>query len=158
MNIYTYLKKDHAKVAKLFKLIIAAEKQKERESIFLQLKQELELHSDPEHSTFYQALKKSSSGAEEAAHGDEEHDKIKKLLTKLSKFPVGSPTQWLVQLGALKYIVEHHVEDEEKTMFPEGEAVISATEAETLAVKMDELKEKMKKSKSFQNKFKKIKK
>jgi hemerythrin superfamily protein len=88
VDIYNYLKKDHRKVSSLFQDIIAAEDDVEREHLFLLVMQELELHADSEHDTFYQALSKSSKGEKDAQHGDEEHDEIKKAISALSKIPL----------------------------------------------------------------------
>jgi hypothetical protein len=153
MNIYSYLKKDHRKVARLFKNIIACRTNKERENIFLKLKRELELHADPEHHTFYAALRSNSMGEEDAEHGDDEHRKIKKYLAKLSKITPKETVKWLVHLGELKQIVEHHVEEEENNMFEDAKKIISQAESEDLVIKMEELKRKMMRSKSFINKF-----
>ncbi len=153
MNIYTYLKKDHAKVARLFKKIIAANSNKIRKLLFLQVKKELELHADPEHTTFYKALKESSKGKEDVSHGDKEHNEIKKSLRKLSKISLNNISKWLVQLGELKYIVEHHVEDEESNMFNHAKKVISTARSNELAMEMQQLKDKMKKLKSFQKAY-----
>ena len=156
MLIYDYLKKDHQKVSALFKKIIAATTGKARELLFLEVKKELELHADPEHNTFYKALSKSTKGMEDAEHGDEEHDEIKDALAKLSRIPVASLSKWLVQFGELKYIVEHHVEDEETKMFKDAKAVISTAEANQLSVEMEELKTKMKASSKFIKQFAKL--
>jgi hypothetical protein len=153
LQIYDYLKKDHRKVSGLFKKIIAATTGREREKLFLEVKKELELHSDPEHDTFYKALSKSQKGEEDAEHGAKEHNEIKDALAKLSKIPSSATTKWLVQFGELKYIVEHHVEDEETKMFKDAKAIISTEEANELTVEMEELKEKMKESKKFIKEF-----
>ncbi|MCE3238453.1 MAG: Hemerythrin cation binding domain protein [Gammaproteobacteria bacterium] len=158
MNIYNYLKKDHKKVKQLFNKIILSKSPKERENYFLEIRKELELHADTEHSTFYQALKSNPAGEDDAKHGDKEHEKIKKSLLKLSKIPLKETAKWFVQLGELKNIVEHHVEEEESKMFKDAQEILSDKEAEELSLKMEELKDKMMNSKSFQTKFGKMKK
>lgn len=157
MNIYTYLKKDHLKVARIFKKIVAAPDQKAREILFLQVKALLELHADPEHNTFYRALSKSAKGKEEAKHGDKEHKTIKKALAKISRISSKEEVKWLVAFGELKHIVEHHVDDEEKEMFKEGKKVIGTKKSLQLVKEIEELKKKMKATKSFQQKFAAIK-
>ena len=153
MNIYNYLKKDHRKVSLLFKKIINENNAAKRKTLFLEIKKELELHADPEDKTFYQALKKSSAGREEVEHGEKEHTEIKSALTKLSKISPKDLAKWFVQLGELKHIVEHHVEDEESKMFKEGKKVISAKRANELSIEMEALKEKMKRMKKFKKEF-----
>jgi hypothetical protein len=149
MDIYTYLHKDHLKVSKLFKQITASKDQKERETLFLEVKKELELHADPEHDTFYNALSKKPKGKEDAEHGDEEHDEIKKALKFISKISPENESEWLINFGKLVHIVEHHVEDEESKMFEDGKKIISEKKAVELVVEMEALKDKMRASKKF---------
>jgi hypothetical protein len=157
MDIYNYLKKDHRKVASLFKQIIEAEDIVQREQLFLEVKKELELHADPEDKTFYKALKKSKAGKEDAEHGEKEHSEIKSALKKLNKIASHETIKWLVQFGELKHIVDHHVEDEETKMFKDGKKVISAKRASELSEEMEALKQKMKKSKKFKENFEIVK-
>ena len=112
MDIYTYLHKDHLKVAQLFKEITASKNQEQREKLFLEIKKELELHSDPEHDTFYKALEKKPKGKEDAEHGTDEHKEIKKALKDIAKVSPQNESEWLINLGKLIQIVEHHVEEE----------------------------------------------
>lgn len=149
MDIYTYLHKDHLKVSRLFKEIIAAKDQTAREAIFIEVKKELELHADPENETFYKALEKKPKGKADAEHGEDEHDEIKKALKILSKINSENEAEWLINVGKLMHIVEHHVKDEETTMFEDGKKIISEKKAIALAEEMELLKEKMRTSKKF---------
>lgn len=153
MDIYTYLHKDHLKVSKLFKEITHSKDQKERELLFLEVKKELELHADPEHDTFYNALEKKAKGKEDADHGNEEHDEIKKALKAISNIGPGNESEWLINIGKLIHIVEHHVEDEESTMFKDGKKIISDKQAVLLAEEMDSLKETLRSSKKFIDRY-----
>lgn len=149
MDIYTYLHKDHLKVSKLFKEIIASKDQKEREKLFLEVQKELELHADPERDTFYEALEKRVKGKEDAEHGNEEHEEIKKALKTINKIEPENESEWLIHVGKLMHIVEHHVEDEETTMFDDGKKIISDKKAQELVEEMEILKDKMRASKKF---------
>lgn len=51
------------------------------------------------------------------------------------------------------HIVEHHVEDEESTMFEDGKKIISEKQAKELVDEMEALKEKMRASKKFLNEY-----
>jgi hypothetical protein len=149
MDIYTYLNKDHLKVSKLFKEITASKNQAEREKLFLEVKKELELHADPEHDTFYKALEKKPKGREDAEHGTEEHQEIKKALKAISNVSSENESEWLINLGKLIHIVEHHVADEESTMFEDGKKIISVKQEKLLVEEMEALKEKLRSSKKF---------
>ncbi|MFJ1269947.1 hemerythrin domain-containing protein [Legionella lytica] len=147
MDIYNYLHKDHLNVSKLFSKIIDSQDPEERKRLFIEVKKELELHSDPERDTFYKALEKRAKGKEDAEHGEEEHKEIKKALKAVDKSETES--QWLINIGKLLHIVEHHVEDEETTMFEDGRKIISDTKAELLVEEMVSLKDKLRSSKKF---------
>jgi hemerythrin superfamily protein len=153
MDIYTYLHKDHLKVSRLFKEITASKDQQERERLYLEVKKELELHADPERDTFYSALKKKAKGKEDAEHGLDEHDEIKKALKAIDKTSPENESEWLINVGKLMHIVEHHVKDEETTMFEDGKKIISDKQAEVLVEEMESLKEKVRGSKKFIESF-----
>jgi hemerythrin superfamily protein len=153
MDIYSYLHKDHQKVSKLFKQITASKDQQERETLFLEVTKELELHADPERKTFYKALEKKAQGKEDAEHGIDEHDEIKKVLKAISKLTSENESEWLINFGKLVHIVEHHVEDEETKMFADGKKIISEKRATELVDEMEALKEKMRISKKFAEAF-----
>jgi hemerythrin superfamily protein len=97
MDIYNYLKKDHQKVAELFEHIIAEKNNKTRQKLFQELKQELLLHAETEHETFYQALKKNPDTKDMIKHADKEHAEVESYLQKLSELPIKSD-EWLILL------------------------------------------------------------
>lgn len=137
MDIYNYLKKDHRKISDLFAKIISSKGAHERKSLFEELKNELLVHIKTEHETFYKALKHSLPG--KIDHADEEHSEIKKALAKVDDLSSES-TEWLVQLGELKNIVEHHVKEEEGEIFHSAKKILSEKKAKELAEEMETLK------------------
>jgi hypothetical protein len=141
MNIYTYLKQDHEKVASLFKQIIATENISEREDFFAELQQELTIHADAENATFYKELKKHPETKELIQHATKEHNEVKDFLASLEDMEAGS-SEWLVQLGELKHSVEHHVEEEEKKIFKEARKVLTKEIEKDLLEKIEAFKEK----------------
>ncbi len=85
MNIYSYLKKDHQKVATLFDKVIHANTKISRKTLFEELKEELLLHAESEHHTFYKALKSYPETKEIVQHGDKEHSEVKNYLARLDE-------------------------------------------------------------------------
>lgn len=142
LDIYGYLKKDHKKVAALFKKVVNAKDMEERFEIFKEINKELTLHADPEKNTFYAAINKTKKSEEEVEHANEEHSEIKALLKKLLK--PNEDDVWLIHFGELKAIVEHHVKEEEEDIFPLAKKILSETRSRSLAEEMETEKQKIK--------------
>lgn len=142
MDIYTYLKKDHKKVADLMEQVVSADSAAQRQSLFEQIKLELTLHAETEEQTFYAAILKqtrSKAVEEKMDHADHEHDEIKDYLEKLSTLPVESDA-WHFTFGEFKQSVTHHVHEEEGEVFEKARQYLSDAEAKALAKEMDSLK------------------
>lgn len=142
MDIYTYLKTDHQKVADMMEKLIAVKDSSKREQLFEMIKQELTLHADTEEITFYKAIEEATRSKhvhEKMEHADEEHDEIRKYLKKLSSLPLSSE-KWMEQFGEFKHAVTHHVEEEEGEIFEKAKKYLSPQQAKELAVEMDNLK------------------
>lgn len=144
MDIYTYLKKDHKKVADLMEQVLANKDASTRKSLFAEIKQELTLHADTEEATFYKAIEdatRSKVVEEKMEHADEEHDEIREYLEKLSSTPIESE-EWIEQFGEFKHSVTHHVDEEEGEIFEKAKKYLSDKKAKDLAAEMDALKKK----------------
>ena len=143
MDIYSYLKKDHLKVADLLDQITYAENDVARERLYESLRDELLIHADTEEKTFYKALKDKGGKAviEKEEHAEEEHGEIRTFLKECDGEEVGSEP-WLLSFGQLKHAVEHHVKEEEGEIFDKAKDILSESEAEALADEMDKLKQK----------------
>lgn len=140
MDIYSYLKKDHKKVADLFEKVVASRSDVSRKKLLEEIKSELTIHADTEQVTFYKALETAPETSEEIEMAEGEHDEIRDYIKKIGKLPLGSD-KWLICLGEFKHCVSHHVEEEETVVFPRAKQVLSAEQAEALAVEMDNLKQ-----------------
>ena len=139
MDIYSYLKKDHKKVAKLMEELLATDNIKERMVLFDNIKHDLLLHAKTEQDTFYKALEDKKITKEIIEEAEKEHKEMEKYLKKLSDLEFSSE-EWIEQFGEFKHSVTHHVEEEEKMIFDKAEKVLSSEVAEELAEKMDDFK------------------
>jgi hypothetical protein len=141
MDIYAYLKKDHRLVKGLMEKTMASSNASEREELFDEIREELEIHSETEEKTFYKAIKEKGTKhlQEKEGHAEEEHDEIRNLLRDLGKISVDSD-EWLILFGELKHAVEHHVHEEEGEIFQEAKKALSDKRARELAEEMEELK------------------
>ena len=112
------LKADHDRVDELFNKVKANEDGNNKD-VFQTIRQELELHTHVEEQIFYPNL--LENGDEElqkiVREGLEEHGQVKTLLTEMGPMS-GDDEKFKAKLQVLMENVEHHVEEEEREMFP----------------------------------------
>ncbi|WP_191859087.1 hemerythrin domain-containing protein [Hanstruepera ponticola] len=117
MTIFEAIRHDHDIQRDLLdKLINTSGDTKNRDSIFKELKQQLQIHAEAEERHFYKPLISNDMMQEHARHGIAEHHEIDELIEKLEKTEYDS-SAWLKTAKDLKDKVEHHLEDEEHTFF-----------------------------------------
>lgn len=138
-DIYSYLKKDHKKVAALMESLLASDKKSERKKIFEEICHELLLHAKTEQATFYKALENPKATHERIEEAEHEHKEIEKYIKKLSSIEFNSE-EWIEQFGEFKHSVSHHVEEEEGMIFEKAKKILSEKRAHELASEMDQLK------------------
>lgn len=132
MDIYEYLKKDHEKVANLFKQFENSPTSDHKLAFVNLLIRELIVHAESEQRTFYKYLEQFEESREIALHGQEEHNEIETLISTINKMKTLNKA-WIDKVEKLKEIVEHHVKDEEGKMFRAAKKVL--TEADALKIK-----------------------
>lgn len=118
MNAIDLLKEDHSRVDRLFKKVKDTPKG-EHPALFEQIKAELDVHTQIEESVFYPALEKKGNKElkDITLEGIEEHRQAKMFLTELAALPNASK-RFEAKLKVLMEDIEHHVKEEEDTMFP----------------------------------------
>ena len=137
-NAVELLKSDHAKVKQLFAQFEAAgEDEKRKGDIFKQIAQELKVHTTIEEEVFYPAVKKMDSDM--ALEAEEEHNIVDWIIAQMKKLSPGDEN-YDAKFTTLKENVEHHIEEEEKEMFPEAEEKLGK-QIDALGKKMLERKE-----------------
>lgn len=146
-DIFSLIKADHRKVEDLFaKLEDTTERAvQKREKIYADLRMELTVHAEAEQSAIYPDLKEQEETEEIGYESVEEHAIVKFLLGKLDRTACDSK-EWTAQITALKEVVEHHVEEEEKEMFKQMKQAFSDDELQEFAVEFVMAKEKLMKS------------
>jgi hemerythrin superfamily protein len=138
MDALELLKQDHAKVKKLFEQAEDAD-QEEQRSIFMQVKTELEIHTQIEESVFYPAMQRYNELKDMVAESLEEHNKVKTLLKEMEGMSGGEDFE--DKLEELIDNVEHHAEDEEESkMFPKVRELVSAAELDKLGAQLQAAK------------------
>lgn len=144
MNAFQLLKKDHQKAAELMQKLMdqGEEAGDEQDQLFAELKDELEMHAEIEEQVFYPALEKPKETAPLIKEAKKEHGAVKKLLKKMEEMDTGTK-EWTEALKKLHEDVEHHVQEEEKELFPQAEKVLSADALKELGKEMQDLKKQL---------------
>jgi iron-sulfur cluster repair protein YtfE (RIC family) len=137
MNAFELLKNDHEKVSAIFENVEAtsASDAALRQSMFAQLKTELEIHAHIEETIFYPALREASEAREIVIEALEEHQEVKDLLAELDGMPVDTD-EWSERMEELREGVEHHVAEEEGEMFDKAREVLSQQQLADLGQRM----------------------
>ena len=142
------LKADHKKVKGLF-----AETDDLSDRATTQLKrigdqvcQELTVHAEIEETIFYPAVKeRAQRGHKEerdlVLESYEEHSLVKKIIGDLEAIDA-TDESYRPKLKVLREMVEQHVKEEERELFPGARELLDENELTDLAMRMTELKNK----------------
>jgi Hemerythrin HHE cation binding domain len=103
-----------------------------RESLFLQLKCELDAHAAAEERFLYVPLLLTDGGLSASRHALSEHHEIEELLEELSVRDKQGQT-WLGKAKQLSEKVHHHLKEEESKFFKVGGRILSDTTKDALA-------------------------
>ena len=146
MNAIELLKDDHKIVAGLFAQVKAS-KDSEHPAIFVRIKAELDVHTHIEETILYPKLKAEGNKAlvDITLEGIEEHRQVKMFLNELDAL-VEDSEKFEPKLTVLIEDVEHHVKEEEETMFPLVKTQFEASVLDELGSEMEAEKQKFKKS------------
>jgi hemerythrin superfamily protein len=113
------LKSDHADVKKLFKQFENLKKNDDRDGL-QQVAQAvckaLSIHAQIEEEIFYPALRSSGDADDALDEADVEHSHVKELVTQLEASEPGDEL-FEARFKVLSEYVQHHVEEEESTLF-----------------------------------------
>ena len=118
MNVITLLTNDHRTVEALLERYRSATNEAKR-PLLDEITRELTKHMDAEESVLYPLLRTSIPRGEELmAEAVEEHKKAKGLLAELQSTEAGS-FDMDSRVATLRGAIQHHVREEEGTIFPE---------------------------------------
>ena len=137
------LKKDHRDVENAFteyEKLSPKDSLEKRKSLADHIGKELLTHMAIEEDVFYPAIKKRVKGAEEAVNeGVVEHANAKDVIKQIKKMK-GDEELFDAKVKVLNELIEHHVDEEEKVMFPKVED--SDIDLEALGREMSDYKTK----------------
>jgi hemerythrin superfamily protein len=113
------LKDDHAQVSKLFRQFDRFRKADDSEGMqgcAESACRALEIHAQIEEEIFYPALREGADADDPLDEADVEHQHIKELVAQLKDAGPGDD-HFAARMTVLKEYVQHHVDEEESTIF-----------------------------------------
>ena len=117
-DIYRMLKEDHKNIKELLNETL----ENDDPSKFPKIRRELEAHMLGEEKYLYPAVRKDETFL--VLEGYEEHELGKKLLYELDKLDKDDE-HWMPKIKVLQDIIEHHIDEEEKEIFPKAKEILS---------------------------------
>jgi hypothetical protein len=143
MNAIDLLKKQHREVEELFEEFEDAGEnaKKTKERLCRDISDRLAVHAEIEEKLFYPEAKQENT-EEVLRESVEEHLSMKRILADLIDAGIDDE-QFEPRMKVLKEQVEHHVEEEEKELFPKVRKACSKEELEDLGNRMETLAEQL---------------
>ena len=140
MKATDLLKKQHKNVKALFKKVENTEGGRQRRQLMDQIANELKIHTKIEEEIFYPAVRElGTSKAEEMIdEAFEEHHVVDLVLAELPKVDP-EDERFQAKMTVLSELVEHHVEEEEKEMFPMAEKKLGRERMNELGQMMEQM-------------------
>lgn len=143
-EFFQMLKKDHKEVKGILaQLEETGNKSKKRDELFQKLKEELVPHMKAKEIAFYQPLLAKKAAREVTLEGVEEHHVSDLVFKELENMPKGQD-QWAAKLGVFKELLDHHIKEEEGTIFKTAEKVLSQNKFQSILKQFVEEKQKFK--------------
>ncbi len=140
MDALNFLKHQHREVEALFKKAASARDSAERSALFKQIDHDLRVHSAIEEEIFYPELRRRTDKSDErleVAQAFEEHGLVKTTIEGIESADPGQE-QYHAKLNVLQELVQHHVDEEESTMFKIAHRIFEKEELEELGNRLQE--------------------
>ncbi|WP_437763484.1 hemerythrin domain-containing protein [Sorangium sp. So ce281] len=135
MKATDLLKEQHQEVEELFERMSQAGSE-EISALRDELVATLVSHTAIEEELFYPESREALGASPLIATSYEEHALVDVMLQKLLSTEPGDET-FHARLGVLKELVQHHVEEEEKELFPQVESAMGAARLEELGGRLE---------------------
>ena len=137
MNAITMLERDHVKVRALLARLDSTTPRATvtRRDLFNRIKAALTVHETIEEEIFYPALKSHPRAKDIVLEGIEEHNVVDNLLGELTDLASSHET-WSAKATVMRENLEHHIEEEETSMFVKARQIFDRSELEALGKRM----------------------
>ena len=138
MNVFEHLVQEHDQAKQAMEQL----KEKPQKRGFEQLRTALEAHIGGEERVVYRAMDKYEELHTHVLESIEEHRVVKRLLGEIARLEP-KDEKWQAKFKVLKESVEHHIEEEEGTIFPRARQLMGETKSHDLDVKYSEVEKKI---------------
>lgn len=140
MDIYEALKKDHLEVKELLSELLALDKDDDYRMVLIeQIEKALIPHARAEESVFYNTIRAVNSDNSKVMHSYREHMEAESLLRML-QVKDKADFDWKETAIKLKDSLEHHIEEEENTIFAVARSIFTPQEAAMMTDAFEQLK------------------
>ncbi len=136
MNAIKLLKEQHREVEELFEQFEKAKTSDTKLKLFETIADKLAAHAKIEEQYFYPETKKART-EDQLREAVEEHLAVKRIIADLLEMKP-EDEQFDAKMKVLAEQVEHHVEEEEKELFPEAEKIFGQRRLEELGAIMEQ--------------------
>lgn len=155
MNAIDLLKADHVRVKDILTQLSESTDRavKKRTDLLAKLEMEVSIHTRLEEEILYPAFKKAG-GKEDAEmyyEAKEEHRTVDSLVLPDLKATDPSQPEFAGRVKVVKELLEHHIEEEEKEMFPQANKLLGKEKLDALGEEMEVKKVQFKKELSSAN-------
>jgi hemerythrin superfamily protein len=137
------IRSDHREVDALFAVALGDDTPAaQRRGAIPKILQALTVHAEMEEALFYPALRKAGSKDERDSvlEANEEHGMVKDMIAKIESIR-GRDETLEAKLTVLKELVQHHVKEEEGTIFDEARKALGEERLKQLGEEMQRFKE-----------------
>jgi len=133
-TIFDALRDDHDTQRTLIDLLVETTGDSEgRGELFDRVRRELSAHAAAEERYFYIPLMESDTTQEKARHSIAEHHELDELVEQLEEYD-RSGSHWLPTAQELRKRLVHHLDEEEREVFPLAGKVLTSAEKRSLAI------------------------
>lgn len=136
-DIYQVLEQDHREMQQMMEQL----SEQFDDQMFKQLATELTAHTKAEEKVLYNAVVDQEPAHQPILEGFEEHHVAEFVLRELKSNQHGTD-RWKAKFKVLKENVEHHIEEEESTMFSAVREVLAQDQAQKMASEFESEKKK----------------
>ncbi|HTD33408.1 MAG TPA: hemerythrin domain-containing protein [Candidatus Elarobacter sp.] len=137
------IRSDHREVDALFAVALGEETAAaQRRGAIAKILQALTVHAEMEEALFYPALRKAGGKDERDSvlEANEEHGMVKDMIAKIESVR-GRDETLEAKVTVLKELVQHHVKEEESTIFDEARKALGEERLQQLGEEMQRFKE-----------------